>query len=92
MSELAAQVLDRLTRARLPGLSLGGDFIYPGYNGFSIVNLPAALCTLLGVPPLGRASLDAALLDPLLAPRAGPYRRAILVLIDALAFSRLRRW
>jgi len=93
MTDLSAEILARLRAApqpseAAPAISLGEDLLLPAYHGLSILNLPSTVCTLLGVPSLGAPPLDAALLSPL----GGPYRRVILVLIDALAYHRLQRW
>ena len=46
MPDLTAQMLPRLETNRLPGLELGDSFLYPDYNGNSILNIPASLCQL----------------------------------------------
>lgn len=81
-------ILARLNEPRLAELGLGAGLMAPAYAGLSIANLPAGVCALLGVPALAGRPLDAALLEPL----GGPYRRVIQVVVDALAFHRLRRW
>jgi predicted AlkP superfamily pyrophosphatase or phosphodiesterase len=93
MIDLSPEILTRLRAARLPNgqalpFSPGEDFLFPAYAGLSILNLPASICTLLGAPPLGGPLLD----DTLLAALGGPYRRVILVVLDALAFHRFKRW
>jgi predicted AlkP superfamily pyrophosphatase or phosphodiesterase len=69
-------------------LNLGQEQIHPFYAGRSILNLPASVCGWLGAPGLGaeplafdvHASLDSR------------YTRVIVVLMDALAYTRLKRW
>lgn len=90
MPDLTAQLLPRLEANRLPGLDLGAGFIYPDYNGGSILNLPASLCLLLDVPGLNGKPLHPEILSPLLD--GGPVRRIVLVLMDALSLRRLQRW
>jgi hypothetical protein len=80
--------LRRLREHRLPGLDLNGSFIYPSYDGGSILNTPASICRLFDVPGLGADSLEPELLDTL----GNEYDRVILVLMDALALHRLQRW
>jgi hypothetical protein len=90
MPDLTAQLLPRLETNRLPGLDLGDDFIYPDYNGGSILNLPDSLCQLLGIPELNGKPLHAEILSPLL--EGGTVRCIVLVLMDALSLHRLQRW
>jgi len=90
MLDLIAQLLPRLETNRLPGLDIDGSFIYPDYSGGSILNIPASLCRLMGVPDLNGNPLHAEILTPLLD--GGPVRRIVLVLIDALSLHRLQRW
>jgi hypothetical protein len=90
MPDLTAQLLPRLETNRLPGLDLGDGFIYPDYSGGSILNLPASLCQLLGIPELNGRPLHTEMLTPLLD--GGPVHRIVLVLMDALSLHRLQRW
>ncbi len=88
MSDTSSEILPRLKAYRLPGLDLGDEFVYPAYQGGSILSLPAFICQALGIEPLG-----APLLSPELAVvPPGDIRRVILVLVDALALHRLQRW
>ena len=73
---------------RLPGLDLGGDFLYPDYVGRSILNVPAAICRLLEVPEMGA---EAVAYEPVYALGKN-VQRVILVLMDALSLHRLQRW
>jgi hypothetical protein len=67
--------------------------VYPAYQGASILNLPATICRLLGAPKLGAPELGAGPLSAeLLAKLGGPYRRVILVLVDALGLKRFQNW
>ncbi|MFN2167890.1 MAG: hypothetical protein ACK2U9_16720, partial [Anaerolineae bacterium] len=99
MSDLVGQVhnlpqvynlpqVSRLQKHRLPGLDLGGGFIYPHYQGWSILNIPASVCQLLGAPGIGAAPLA----PEILAPLGERFQRVILILMDALALHRLQRW
>ena len=88
MPDLTAEILPRLTQHRLPGLDLGDDFIYPNYEGYSILNLPGSVCSLLGVPEFGASPLA----EEVLAPLGDGFQRVIVVLVDALSFLRLRKW
>ncbi len=88
MPDLTAEILPRLTQHRLPGLDLGDDFIYPNYEGYSILNLSGSVCSLLGVPEFGASPLA----EEVLAPLGDGFQRVIVVLVDALSFLRLRKW
>jgi Type I phosphodiesterase / nucleotide pyrophosphatase len=90
MPDLTADLLPRLETNLLPGLNLGDGFIYPDYNGGSILNIPDSLCQLFGIPELSGKPLRIEILSPLLDSE--PVRRVILVLMDALSFHRLQRW
>jgi len=89
MTDLTQTLLPRLRAHRLPGLDLGGELIYPNYDGFSILNLPASLCRWLGVPPPdGALPLAAEIMSPL----GDDFRCVVFVLMDALALHRMQRW
>jgi hypothetical protein len=88
MPDLSSDYLRALTAHRLPGLDLGGDFLYPNYAGWSILNLPDSISHWLGAPDLGAGPLAETLTDPL----GDGIRHIVLVLMDALSIHRLRRW
>jgi hypothetical protein len=88
MPDLTSEVLPILKSYRLPDLNLGDEFVYPHYEGGSILNLPASLCRFLGVPEIGPAPL----LPEITASLGEEFLRVMVILIDALAFHRLRRW
>jgi hypothetical protein len=90
MPDLTAQLLPRLQSNCLPGLDLDSDYLYPDYNGGSILNIPTSLCQLMGIPGLNGKPLYTEVLVPLL--EGGPVRRIVLVLMDALSLHRLQRW
>lgn len=90
MPDLIAQLLPRLETNRLPGLDFDEHFIYPDYNGGSILNIPASLCHLLGVPELIGRSLRSEFIAPF--EEDVPVRRIVLVLMDALSLHRMQRW
>lgn len=91
MPDLTQEFLPALLSHRLPEIWLGDGFVYPQYSGRSLLNVPDSLCRLLGVPEIGVGAFDPGLLARLdLAP--GSARRVMLILVDALSLSRLRRW
>jgi hypothetical protein len=88
MPDLTAEMLPVLKGYRLPGLNLGDEFIYPHYEGGSILNLPSSVCQLLGAPEIGPAPL----LPAYTAHLGEEVERVIMVMMDALSFRRLKRW
>ena len=58
MPDLTAQHLPSLRQHRLPGFETGSDWVYPAYEGGSIVNLPATICQWLGASEFGVRPLD----------------------------------
>jgi hypothetical protein len=88
MPDLTPQLLPLLKTTRLSGFPDDPDWIYPRYADQSILGIPSAVCRFLGAPGLGAEALPASLLAPL----GGGFRRVVLVLVDALALHRLRRW
>lgn len=88
MPDRTSVFLPPIESHRLPGLDLGDEFIYPKYQDQSILNVPASLCELLGIPPLKTPPLD----KEILAPLGDGAQKVILILMDALGFQRLRNW
>lgn len=87
-SDLTSTLLKRLQDYRLPGFDLGEEFIYPNYDGQSILNIPSGICRLLDTPEFGAP----ALIPDILYPLGEGVRRVVFVLVDALALHRLQRW
>src|SRR3990172_6835876 len=88
MPDFFSEQLRELREHRLAGLDLGSDFLYPRYEGRSILNIPATVCRLLGIPEMGAQPVEA---EPLYKLGEG-VRRVIMILMDALALHRLQRW
>lgn len=88
MPDLTADLLPLLSACRLPGLELGADEQVPAYHGHSLLNLPASLCRWLGAEPLAHPPLALPALDRL----ADGARQILIVLLDAVAHTRLQRW
>lgn len=89
MPDFSPELLPGLANYLLPGLDFGPGQVHPNYLGFSIVNIPATICSWLGVPQLGAAGLDPQVSGPYAQTE---FRRVILILMDALALTRLQRW
>lgn len=88
MSDITSENLPRMKAFRMHGINLDDQFIYPDYQGGSILNLPATLCQALGAEPLGAVPLR----PELMINFPDNIRRVILILVDALALHRLQRW
>jgi hypothetical protein len=88
MADLTAKIFPKLKTHRLPGLDLDTEFIYPYYDGYSILNIPSSICQLLGTPEISARPLTPELTGSL----GDSIRRVILVLVDALAFQRMQCW
>ncbi len=89
MPDLTATLLPDIQSHRLPGFDLGDDFIYPRYEGQSILNIPASLCHWLDAPPIG---VNAPLRPEILLFPQGKIERVVLILLDALALHRFQEW
>jgi hypothetical protein len=88
MSDPNQARLEDMRTQRIPDFDLGNAFLYPQYDGGSILNIPSTIMNWLGAGPLGSPPLHADLLDGL----DEQYRQVILVLVDALAYARLAKW
>lgn len=71
-----------------PGLEGLQDLSLPNYRGGSIVNIPDSICRWLDIPTLGIGPLE----DEILSAAAGPYKRVLLVIIDAVSYGHFLRW
>jgi len=80
--------LARRAQTRLEGLNLGEGSIHPNYGGGSALNLPASICRWLEVPEIHAPALE----DELHAAAGERFTHVILVLMDGLAYRRLRSW
>lgn len=87
MSDLTAQILEKVTDRTLQGLPSYTDVLYPHYQGYSLSNIPSTICRLLGIPDFGECAASQEILDNL----EGPYEKVILVVIDALGYKLLNQ-
>lgn len=83
MADFLESFLPDLIAYRLPGLELGEDVVYPAYHGRSLLNLPATILHILGVPGFQDRTLE-----PMLLEAIGSARRVVLLVIDALGLDR----
>ncbi len=92
MPDITHEMLPRIQSHRLAGFNLGPEWIYPNYQGRSILNLPASVCRFLGLPEIGAPALDEPYLAFALDENQPEIRKVVVVLMDALALHRLQRW
>lgn len=87
MPDLTEQLIPDFRAHRLPNLNLVGDFVYPDYQGRSLVNVPGSICRWLGASAIGATSLS----DQLTASLQEEYQNVILILMDALSLERFTK-
>lgn len=88
MQDLAKKVSQRIAQHTLPGLSVKRDLTYPNYEGYSLANIPATICRLLNVPDYGEPALG----EDILAELGGPYKKVVLLVVDALGYMLLNNY
>ena len=88
MPDIISKLLPKIKSHRLSDIDLGDEFIYPNYDGLSILNIPSSICQLLNIPPVGAPPLASDILSPL----GDGIRKVILILMDALSLHRLQEW
>ena len=88
MSDISKSISDQIFNQMMPGLSLADEFIVPHYNGLSILNIPSSIGALLDVNGFTNPGLKPELFSSI----TGNPKNIILILMDALAFSRLQEW
>lgn len=88
MKEIIAGFSKESTEQDLHSLTHREQFIYPRYEGESILNILPSIASLFGVTGVQHPTLREELLSPL---RSEP-QTIILVLLDALAYLRLENW
>jgi hypothetical protein len=97
MTELSSSLLSELRQQRITGLDLGENMIHPAYQGASLLNLPASICSWLGVPPPGDSKWQPPALRQELSEAAAslgsrPFPRVIVILVDGLGWHSFNRW
>ena len=88
MPDISEKILPQIASHQLKGISLGGEVIYPDYQGGSILNLPSSICKLFNIPLLGKHPLRETYLNPIQEES----RTVITILMDALSLQRFRKW
>jgi hypothetical protein len=81
---LPTQLIELENNRAISNLDVGPGSIYPYYDGYSLVNLPASICQWLNVPLLGALPLKQELTGGL----GGSFRHVILVVIDGIGLDR----
>lgn len=88
MADLIKDLLPQIRSHQFNTLGFEADFIYPAYDGLSILNIPASLCSLFGIPALGAPPL----IPEILSSLGDDVQHIILILMDALSLHRFKRW
>ena len=86
MPDLTSQIMPEILNHRLPGLPYGDDLVMPYYQGLSLVNLPATVTRLLGLPGFRQPPLD----DTITEHLEGPFQKVVVLLVDALGYHSFR--
>jgi hypothetical protein len=87
MNDYTETYLPKIENNKIPNVDLSQDF-HPAYQGLSLLNLPASLSAWLGAPELSHPPLQI----PELTSIVDGIEQIVVVLIDALSFSRFRDW
>ena len=88
MQALAQNINEIIRQHQLQGLPANRDLTFPAYQGYSLSNIPASVCRLLDVPDYGEPPLGA----DILAELGGPYKKVVLLVVDALGFTLLNHY
>ncbi len=88
MQDLIPDILPRLQAHRIPGLSLEGDFLFPSYDGYSLLNIPGGICQLMNAPLVGGYPLA----PEILAACGSGIRQIILLIVDGLGLEPFQRY
>lgn len=86
MKDLNNEILPVLQNHKIEGIFAGNESIYPHYEGYSLVNLSASFCQLLGIPTFGAQPLAPDILNKL----QNGYENIIFMLMDGVRYSFLR--
>lgn len=88
MPDLMSSILPQLEDHRFEGIDTGQGTIHPAYNGYSLINLPASVCSWLGTPEFGESVLDTVYTSDL----HSRYRHVIVMLVDGLGLDLFQRF
>ena len=88
MPDYSDLVLPELQSRRTPVLQDHADLLLPSYEGYGLANLPATISAWLGGPTLPCGPLA----DAITSKFQGRYKRVVLLLVDALGYSMLKRY
>lgn len=88
MSDMTDASLSELRSNKIEGLPFSDDYVFPQYSGRSILNIPSSICSILDAPEMQSQALHPDILTQI----GTGVKRVVMILMDALAFHRLRRW
>ncbi len=82
------ELLKEINKHKINDLDLGEGFVLPKYLDQSILNVPSSICRLLDIPSLPSPPLGKEYLSVL----GDDVENVIYILVDAMAYQRLRDW
>jgi hypothetical protein len=88
MPNLVPSILSKLEAHRLDGIDSGPHTLHPFYGGYSLANIPGAVCRWLGVPPFGSEALAPEIIETF----PGPFRHVILLVVDGLGLNKFNHF
>jgi len=88
MPDLTATIAPQLRARQMVDVDAGQGSVYPAYEGYSLINLPASVCGWLGQPGLGAPPLDTVYTASL----RDRYQHVVVVLVDGLGLSLFQRF
>ena len=88
MPDLTTTTLQQIKGGSNQDLFFSGDFIFPQYQGLSILNIPPSLGSLLNVSGFSAPALNSEVMGSI----KGRTQNIILILLDALAYHRFIHW
>ena len=86
MKDLSHDILPKLISHQIDGIFPGENCILPYYEGFSLVNIPNTICSMLGSSQFGAQKLSSTIIDHL----ADQYENVIFLLADGVRLDFLR--
>jgi hypothetical protein len=92
MPDITGALIKNIRDQRLKDFYIGDEYIYPAYNGLSLLNISSGVCQLFGAPEFGYSSLSSDIIDHFTGDAQGRVKTVILILVDALGLYTFQRW
>jgi hypothetical protein len=81
-------ILSKIEAHRLDGIDSGPHTLHPFYQGYSLANIPGAVCRWLDVAPFGSEALAPEIIETF----PGPFRHVILLVVDGLGLNKFNQF